>query len=196
MTFNSPSRQLAIARCKTGGRATACGGACQLTTQTITSRNRANSSPHGARSVKRQPAFHCGSGKRVRAAHCSSRVVWFQWTGLSARRLQDWKAGVLSSGTISRNCMVSSRATVCGDACQLTTQTITSRNRANSSPHGARSVKRQPAFHCGSGKRVRAAHCSSRVVWFQWTGLSARRLQDWKAGVLSSGTDLSELHGQ
>ena len=92
--------------------------------------------------------------------------------------------------------MVSSRATACGDGCQLASQTITSRNRANSSPHGARSVKRQPAFYCSGGQHVRAAHCSSRVIWFQWTGLSARRLQDWKAGVLSSGTDLSELHSQ
>ena len=56
--------------------------------------------------MKRLPALHRGSGKRVRAAHCSSRVIWFQWTGLSVRRLQNWKAGGLSSGTVSRDCMV------------------------------------------------------------------------------------------
>ena len=157
---------------------------------------RSNLPPLKARSVKRQPASHYGSGKPVRAAHCSSRVVWFQWTGLSARRLQDWKAGVLSSGTIPRNCMVSSRATVCGDACSLTRQTITSRNRANSTSHGARSVKRQPALALRQWKTCpRCALLKSsvlvpadRVVAAEVTGLERRCIEQWH--------DFSELHSQ
>ena len=77
-----------------------------------------------ARSVKRPPALHCGSGKRVRAAHCSSRVVWFQWTGLSVRRLQNWKAGGIEQWHGHSELHSQSRATACGDACQVRCITI------------------------------------------------------------------------
>ena len=110
--------------------------------------------------------LHRGSGKRVRAAHCSSRGVGFQWTkvvgveitGLETRWFEQWHRHSELPGQ--------SRATACGDACPIHAYAIAKRNRANSTPYGARSVKRQPALHRGSGKRVRAAHCSSRGVGF------------------------------
>ena len=168
-------------------RATACGEACQIHAYAIARRNRANSTPYGARSVKRLPAFQRGGGLCDRAAHCSSRAVWFQWTkvlgveitGLETRRFEQWHRHWGLPGQ--------SRATACGDACQIHAYAIARRNRANSTPYGARSVKRLPAFQRGGGLCVRAAHCSSRAVWFQWTkvlgveitGLETRRFEQW-----------------
>ena len=114
-------------------------------------RNRANSTPYGARSVKRLPALHRGGGKRVRAAHCSSRVVWFQRTkvlgvevtGLETRWFEQWHRHSELHGH--------GRATACGDACQIHAYNIAKRNRANSTLYGARSVKRQPTFDRGGG---------------------------------------------
>ena len=177
-------------------RATACGDACQVHAYTIAKRNRANSTPCGARSVKRLPAVRRGNGKHVRAAHCSSREVRFQWTKilgveiteLETRRLEQWHRHSELHGQ--------SRATACGDACQVHAYTIAKRNRANSTPCGARSVKRLPALHRGNGKHVRTAHCSSREVRFQWTKILGVEITELETRRLEQWHRHSELHGQ
>ena len=57
--------------------------------------------------------------------------------------------------------------------------TIVKRNRANSTPCGARSVKRLPALRRGNGKRVRA-----RTAQVEWSGSSepSCRCGDYRIG--------------
>ncbi len=129
-------------------------------------------------------------------SHCSSRAVWFQWTkvlgveitGLETRWFEQWHRPSEWHGQ--------SRATVCEEAWRIQAFTNSNRKRANSTPYGARSVKRLLTLHRGGGPCVRAAHCSSRAVWFQWTkvlgveitGLETRWFEQWHRP--------SEWHGQ
>ena len=84
----------------------------------------------------------------------------------SVSRLLGWKLGGLSSGTVTRNCLVrvvplraETRVNTCiydrqAKSCQL------------DAVWGTQCEAATDALRRGNGKRVRATHCSSREVWF------------------------------
>ena len=76
------------------------------------------------------------------------------------------------TGIVTRNCMVRVVPLRAETRVRLDAYAIAQRNRANSTPCGARSVKRLPTLH-RQWKACPPAHCSSRVAWFRWTELSA-----------------------